>query len=155
MKLLEFRIYALAFIFCGIISFPLINSNANTLKDIESFENRAMATKPICDINHLDGYPVKYETFYNDYFNLRNILIRYFNIYKVRAFRKSPTSAVVIGAHDRLFLSGPEMDSFTGKNRLTQPELLSYKKELQYHKIKFNTFVFKVFFSVFQFFFIG
>lgn len=134
MKENKFRIYSLAVIFIASISFPLINGNLHLLNDIQSFENRAMASRPTLDIEHLDPFPARYDTFYNDNFNLRNRCIRYFNIYNVLTYRKSPVPSVVIGKDNWLYLIGDEMDSYMGKNRLTEKELSDFKTELTYRK---------------------
>ncbi|WP_317897512.1 DHHW family protein [Aurantibacillus circumpalustris] len=128
------RIYLIVLVFSAAIIFPLVNSKVHLLNDIESFENRAMKREPDFDINHLDPFPVKYDTFYTDNFDLRNRYIRYFNIYKVLAFRKSPIRNIVIGGNSWLYLLGDEMDSYMGKNRLTAAELESIGKELNYRK---------------------
>ena len=130
----RFRTYLIFIIFIAAISFPLINRNAQVIKDIQSFENRRMAQKPEFDIEHLDPFPAKYDTFYNDNFDLRNRFIKYFNIYNVRAFRKSPVPSVVIGKDNWLYVMGDEMDSYMGKNRLSASELSSIKNELEYRK---------------------
>ena len=148
MKQATFRIYIVASVFILAISFPLINSNAHLLKDVESFENRALAKKPEFNINHLDPFPALYDTFYTDNFELRNTLIRDFNIYKVQAFRKSPVKSVVIGADNWLYISGDEMDSYMGKNRLTQTELKDFKLELEYRKKYLATRGIKFYFLV-------
>jgi len=93
-----------------------------------------MAKQPTLNIKRLDPFPARYDTFYNDHFDLRNTLIKYYNIYNIRAYRKSPIPSVIIGANDWLYLTGDEMDSYMGKNRLTAKELFSYKEELEYRK---------------------
>lgn len=134
MKLLRFRTYCITLVFLAMISFPLINSKLHFLLDTASFENRAMANEPIFDIRRLDSFPARYERFYNDHFELRNRSIRYFNLYNVKLYRKSPLASVVIGRDNWLYAVGEEMDSYTGKNKLTSKELLDFKLELEYRK---------------------
>lgn len=129
-----FRTYVLVFVFLAAIAFPIINGRLNLINDIESFENRALAKEPAFNIERLDPFPVKYDTFYSDNFDLRNRYIRYFNIYKVLAYRKSPVTSIVIGGDSWLYLMGAEMDSYMGKNRLTNAELNSIQQELDYRK---------------------
>lgn len=134
MRQQSFRTYLLIVVFLAIIAFPLVNSYTGLVSDIPSFENRAMAPRPDPDIKRLDPFPVKYDKFYNDHFNLRNRLIRCFNIYNVMAYRKSPVPSVVIGANNWLYLAGDEMDSYMGRNRLSLQELQSIQHELEYRQ---------------------
>jgi alginate O-acetyltransferase complex protein AlgJ len=134
MKHLKFRTYSITLVFLAGILFPFINKKINVVKDIESFENRRMASEPGFDIEHLDPYPSKFDSFYNDNFNLRNRFIRYFNLYNILAFHKSPIPGVVIGNDNWLFPEGDEMDSYLGKNRFTTRELELFKTELEARK---------------------
>ena len=129
------KTYALGLvvIFCSLLVFPFVNSRCRFINDIESFENRRLVAAPAFDINHLDPFPALYDTFYNDHFNLRSRLIRLHNYFKIAAFKISPLpDKVVIGKDHWLFLAGEEMQSYTGKNRLTEEELAAFKKELEY-----------------------
>ncbi len=134
MKQMAFRTYSIVLVFITAISFPLINSRVHLLKDIESFENRKMTNQPEFNIHFLDPFPGAFESFYNDHFELRNRLIRCFNIYNIKTFRKSPVPSVVIGEDGWLFIGGTEMDSYLGKNKLTANQLNSIKLELEYRK---------------------
>ncbi|PBQ33832.1 hypothetical protein CNR22_19280 [Sphingobacteriaceae bacterium] len=148
MKENKFRIYALVILFLAAISFPLINSRLHLLHDIQSFENRAMAKKPVFDIEHLDPFPARYDTFYTDHFDLRNRYIRYFNIYNVLTYRKSPLPSVVIGKDNWLYIMGEEMDSYMGKNRFSEKELGDFNAELTYRKNYFEQRGIKFYFLV-------
>lgn len=134
MKASRFRTYCISLSFIALISFPFVNDQLKVINDIESFENRRLTGKPSFDVTLLDPYPAKYDTFYNDNFNLRNRLIRYFSLYNVGIFHRSSVPSVVIGYDGWLFTVGDEMDSYTGRNRLTSEELQSFKLELEYRE---------------------
>jgi len=129
------RIYisGLVIMFCALLTFPFINERLGWIKDVASFENRQPAELPVFNIQLLDPFPVQYEHYYNDHFNLRSRLIRMHNYFKIVCFQKSPIpDKVVIGKDNWLFLASEEMESYTGKNRLTEKELAAFKKELDY-----------------------
>ena len=130
-----FRIVSISLVFLACLSFPLLNSGIKLLKDSADFENRALAKEPALDLAHLDPYPLRYETFYNDHFNLRNSLIQLYHLYKIMGFHESPIpDKVVIGKNGWLYNVGEEMDSYMGKNRLSEKELEDFKLELEYRK---------------------
>lgn len=130
-----FRTYLITFIFLAGIAFPLINDKMHLINDIESFENRSMAERPPFNVKKLDPFPALYDTFYTDHFTLRNRLIRYFNLFNIKAYRKSPfPDKLVVGKNNWLFTTGDEMDSYVGKNRLTDSELEEFRLELEYRK---------------------
>lgn len=131
------KIYLLGLVvlFCSMLLFPFLNTRVNWLVDVESFENRRAVSEPIPDIEHLDPFPARYDSFYNDHFNLRSQLIRYHNYFKILCFNKSPLpDKVIIGSGGWLFPAGEEFESYSGKNRLTQVELETFKKELEYRE---------------------
>ncbi|HLN53250.1 MAG TPA: hypothetical protein VK212_06035 [Lentimicrobium sp.] len=140
----SFRIAITISVFLLMISFPLLNKNLKFFKDIESSENRAPAELPELNINRLDGFPTKYDKYYNDHFSLRQILIKYYNLLNLVVFKKSPTPQVIIGKSGWFFMGGNEDDSYRGMKQLTNEELEQLRLELEYRtnyleqrKIKF------------------
>lgn len=135
MKFEKLRITLIPLVFLLILFFPFVNERLNLVRDIKSFENRKLAAKPTFDLKHLDPFPAAYEKFYNDTFSLRSRMVRAYSIYNLSVFKKSPVPDIVIIGNDGwLFLQGPEFDTYTGKNFLTQKELLDFKKELEYRQ---------------------
>lgn len=133
MDLQKFRIYLVSFSFIFAISFPVLNDQFNFIKDIRSSENRKLATKPSFNISKLDPFPAAYENYYNDTFCLRNKLIYGFGMYNYRFLKKSPyPEGVVIGKDGWLFFAGDDMDTYTGRNMLTELELKQFTEELVY-----------------------
>ncbi len=126
------RLYGLLVVFALGISFPLLNAWFQLVPDISSFENRKLASKPELDLAHLDPFPEKYTAYYNDTFNLRNRLVRAFNYFSIQVFRQSPVKTVILGKDKWLFLSGEELDSYVGRNSLTEKELHTIADELCY-----------------------
>lgn len=128
----KFRIWLLLIVFVTLISFPVINSLTGLVKDSENLEKRRMALRPDFDVNLLDPFPAKFETFYNDNFNLRSLMIKYYNLFKLKFFKQSPVPEMVfLGYNGWLF-----MDRYTylGTNRLTIKELEEFRLELEYRK---------------------
>ncbi len=136
---LKFRSILVSIVFIGLISFPLINGRLGLIKDIENTENRQPAPKPAFNINHLDDYPPKYDSYYADNFNLRQRLIKQFNTLNLVVFKKSPIpDQVVIGNDNWVFMGGNEIDTYRGKHRLETSELEAFKLELEYRKKYLN-----------------
>ncbi|MCW3076520.1 MAG: hypothetical protein JWO32_1129 [Bacteroidetes bacterium] len=135
MKFQKLRITLIPLVFLLIISFPFVNDRLHVILDIKSFENRRLAAQPHLDLKNLDPFPSAYEKFYNDTFSLRSRMVRAYSIYNLSVFKKSPCPDIVIIGNDGwLFLQGPEFDTYTGKNPLTQKELNDFKKELEYRQ---------------------
>lgn len=132
---LKFKLVGLSAVFCCCLVFPMLNDTLGLVKDIDNFENRQAAKRPDFDINKLDPFPNAFDTFYNDRFNLRARIIQAFNLYTLEYLKKSPIpEKVILGENKWLYSAGPEMDSYQGKNRLTEKELLDFKTELEYRK---------------------
>lgn len=130
-----FRIYVIATIFIALIAFPILNDEFKFVKDIESSENRKMASKPVMNFSYLDPYPAQYEKYYDDNFSIRSLMVRYFNLINIKAFRKSPVpDKVVIGKDNWLFMAGKELETYQGINRFEVEELEAYRLELEYRK---------------------
>lgn len=145
----KYRIFGIISVFLGLIFFPKVNTYLKFVGDIESFENRQMANKPDFDINHLDRFPVPYETFFNDQFCIRARIIKTFNYYNVAILKKSPfPDKLLIGNNDWLYMAGKEIDTYTGQNKLTSAQLDTIKNELEFRQkflakrnIKFYFFI--------------
>lgn len=135
----KFRINILIIAFIAVIAFPLINSNLHLVKDIASTENRKMQAKPAFDINLLDPFPAQYEKYYNDNFSVRAIMVKYFNYFNIKLFKKSPVpEQLIIGNNGWLFMAGHELDAYRGKFSFTESELEEFKLELEYRKKYLN-----------------
>lgn len=132
-KITHIRAIAILAIFLVIIAIPIINGNLKLVKDIASYENRKMATKPVFDIKNLDPYPSLYDKYYNDNFSLRARLIRFYNLVKLTFFDISPIpKELVIGKNGWLYMASNEVETYCGKNPLTSKELEWFRKELEY-----------------------
>ncbi len=115
------------------ISFPLINNSFKLIKDIASTENKGAISRPEFKIEKLDPFPAQYEKYYDNHFSLRNKMIQIFNFIHINFLKQSPNEEqVIVGKNNWLFLGGNEMDSYTGKNAMTDSEIESFKKELEY-----------------------
>ncbi len=135
MKFERLRILSVTLMFICIICFPFFNDRLHFIKDIQNSENRKLAPDPAFDVEHLDLFPAAYEKFYNDTFSLRSRMISLFSLYNLFVFKKSPCpDLVVVGNDGWLFLVGDELDTYTGRNPLTDKELADFKKELEYRK---------------------
>lgn len=131
----KYQHYFLIIVFISILFFPIVNSQLGLIKDIESAENRTMATLPKPNIKHLDIFPSEFNKYFNDNFSLRSHLIKIYNTFILSAFEKSPIpEQMFFGKDGYLFLGGNELLSFRGKDILSNNELLTFKKEFEYRE---------------------
>lgn len=95
-------------LFILIISFPILNDIFNITKDIKLHrlqEKRAKAKMPDFRFDSLFSFLAGYKHYYNDHFELRNLLIPLHNYTKVKAFGISPIPMVMIGKGGWLYLA--------------------------------------------------
>jgi alginate O-acetyltransferase complex protein AlgJ len=129
------RTIPLIICFLAFLAFPFMNDYLGMISDVKSYENRSLAKEPAFDINRLDPFPARYDTFYNDHFNLRSALIQLHSAFKIRAFGISPVpDKVIIGDDDWLFANTDEFRSFLGVDRLSDEELRALTEELEYRR---------------------
>ncbi len=135
----RFRICLVSIVFLFIIFSLFINNELRLINDIPSSENRKMEEKPVFDINSLDDFPLSFEKYYSDKFSIRSIMVKYYNLFNIEWFNKSPLpDKVVIGNDNWLFMAGDEFDSYRGKYRFEPSELEAFKAELEYRKAYLN-----------------
>ena len=126
---------ALPIIFVLFIFFFFLNNFFTFTKDTTNKENRTLAKMPDFDINHLDGFPAKFETYYNDNFKLRNLFIKSYNILYQNYYKISPIpNQVTFGKNDWYFYNGISGAVYRGIERFSKDELNDFKDELLYRK---------------------
>lgn len=135
MKHTIFRSILISIVFLSILVFPILNGQFNFVRDIANNENRKLSEQPLLDYKHLDSYPHKYESYYNDNFPIRSLLVKYYAYNNLKIFKKSPIpESVIIGKNGWMYLAGREYESYKGINNLTNNELFLIKQELEYRK---------------------
>ena len=103
----------------------ILVSNSGYLFDVElkeNLENRTLAPCPEFNIHHLDPFPVKFESYYNDHFNYRDLLLKWNTYIKVNIFGESPHKSTIIGKDGFLF-HHKYLNSYTGLDKFSQEEL--------------------------------
>jgi hypothetical protein len=144
-----FRSYIIIFAFIAVIAFPLLNKCIGIVNDIGSSENRQLSAAPTFEFNKLDPFPSLYDKYYSDHFTLRSRIIKAFNVLNIKLFEKSPIpDQVVIGKDGWLFMSGNEIDAYTGKLRFSNQELDLLRQELEYRKTYLDSLHCQFYFSV-------
>lgn len=135
----KFRICIIITFFFALLAFPLLNVKKHLVKDLANTENRKMAPLPHFQKAHLDEFAGKFETFYNENFSIRTALVKYFNLFNLYILKKSPIpDRVILGKDGWLFMGKAENDSYIGKNRFSEQELESFKRELDFRKDYLN-----------------
>ncbi len=136
--------FILIIIFIILISMPLILNILN-IEVTSSDEKRILAKRPnlnisMKDIRHLPGlykelkdYKNNYESYFNENFGFRNIMVRYNNYIKLNTMGISGNSKVIIGDDGWFFLGeyGDNLNYLMNYNPLTQEELKHAAKILQ------------------------
>ncbi|MCE2742407.1 MAG: hypothetical protein LW701_02370 [Fluviicola sp.] len=131
----KFRSILVSIVFLALIAFPIINGNLKFVKDIANNENRKLADRPSLTIKDIEKFPMKYESYYNDNFTVRSILVKYYALNNIKIFKKSPIpESVVIGVDGWMFLAGREYESYLGQNNLKPWEMKAISEELEYRK---------------------
>lgn len=116
----------------ALLSFPAVNGFTNMINDSQSIENRQLAKKPEVSLRHLDPFPLAFEAYFNDHFNLRNRLVSYFNSYKINCWNKIPNPHLVyLGKDNWMFNKGDDFELPPDKNLLTDSEKRIIKDELE------------------------
>lgn len=109
---------------------PVSNQIFHYLSDIESHENRTLAGMPEFNVENLDPFPSRFETYYQDNFFMRNWLNKKWSKINRKVFKKSPTDKALIGRNGWLYIKKDELKTYLGQNLFTEDEIHSFKKEI-------------------------
>lgn len=128
---------------------PLLDNFLGISSTGNDSENRKLAEKPQMDINNLDQFTVRYDTYFSDHFNFRNDLIQLhsnfkYNVLGVSAFPKK----VAQGKEGWLFDAGSYMDYYRCKEVFSDKQLEEYQNLLEYRKHWLGTRGIKYYFVV-------
>ena len=127
------KFYLSPILVLGLIYFVWAANVLSFTKDIESTENRKFAEKPQLNINNLDGFPKKYEKYYNDNFPMRNYLIQGYNNSIINYLGRSPLPEFVIfGKGDWMYYGEKHIKVYRGTEHYSKNEIEEIKKELLY-----------------------
>lgn len=113
----------LIILFLVIIFLPLadylvpISSNES-----ENRENRNLAKFPEFNIQLLDPFPSKFESFFNDHFNFRTELLSLNKYIKLDLFKESPHPSIIIGKKGYLYVR-KYLNSYAVKENFSPDEL--------------------------------
>lgn len=137
-------------LFLIVIAIPFTTNilDLNGKEEISKSENRALAKKPVADVNKLDPFPQAYELWFNDHFFKREQILKLNNYFKFN-FGKSPVPEnVILGKDNWLYYNVKERDLYEGKFSVSNDsiqlivnELLYRVKELNKRNIKFYLFI--------------
>ena len=107
---------------------PLLITSKNT-------ENRTLALKVEMDINNLDKFPMKYESYYNDHFMMRDVFISWYNRIRAVYFGVSPIpEKAIIGKSGWLFFTGDELPLYSNTKHLSVYDMDFILKEFERRK---------------------
>ena len=116
--------YGFSVFFLLILVLPSVDQIFRFNINLQSTEKRALAEKPKFKIAEIDRYPKNFETYFNDNFGFRNLLIRLGSNIKTNLFKASPApDKVTIGKDNWIFLSG---ESYGVAQDIKRENLLSH-----------------------------
>jgi alginate O-acetyltransferase complex protein AlgJ len=118
-------------VFALFLVLPIVNRYTGWPMDIENSENRALAEKPIFDLCDLEPFPVKFDSFFNDHFPLRNYSIAKLSEIKSIHFGISPLpDKVIIGKQGWLFMKVNDYETYMGRDTLSYIEIRRLAREI-------------------------
>lgn len=125
--------FATALIFCLAIFFPLIGKVFPSLHlEPEIKEMRRLAVLPTFSLEHISTFPARYESFFNDHFVFRNLLIRLNKLFKLHLFNVSGSPKVLVGKKGWLYYTGDRViDDYRGINYFSTNDLQQWKAVLE------------------------
>jgi len=109
----------LSLTFILILLLPVSNWFLHFINDIEGTENRGLAEMPEFNVNNLDPFPTKFESFHKDHFFIRNRINKKWSEINRGIFKKSPTDKALIGRDGWLFIKKDELKTYLGQNLFT------------------------------------
>jgi alginate O-acetyltransferase complex protein AlgJ len=94
-----------------ILAFPMVNGHMQFIDETEIVENRKLGEKPVFDINTLDNYTEKYNTYYSDHFSTRTHLINFLNENEFNIFGVSSKPGIVrVGSNGWFYATKSKMN---------------------------------------------
>jgi len=137
-----FRAFAVI-LFCAVLSLPMLDETLGISPESASTEKRMFTEAPRLSISNLKKFPSLYETYYNDSFGFRNILIKSNFLLRVRLLKvSSPIPKVIIGSDGWLYYNsdavpkdGITIKDFRGLAPFSGEQLERIRKRLEaYHR---------------------
>ncbi len=122
-------------IFMVILVLPVADTIFHFIPEEKNTENRALKTLPKFDVSFLDKFPVEFDEYYSDNFNLRNQFIAFNSKLKYNIFNKPPIEGkAFIGYDGWMYLVKDEMDLYYGNTVAKSNELANYYNIFRYRK---------------------
>lgn len=139
----------LGVLFMLMLILPFAQKHFELFPDIASNEKRQLASMPEFDITSLDGFPGRYEKFYNDHFSFRSRMIMMKSIFSLVLFNVSPDpDKVIIGKNNWLFMVSDELETYRGTDLLNNEQLDTIRLALNNRKQYFRKQNIKVYFVI-------
>ena len=97
-------------------------------------EKRPLADMPAFPLalDAVKAFPVRFEAYCNDHFQLREVLIRGHNLLKIKLLKRSPRKDVLMGRDGWLFFTGNNLlEDFLAMDPFTEDELNALQRLLE------------------------
>ena len=96
-----------AFFLC--LWLPLADMHFGWFPKYANTENRTLAKRPELTWSGLAGFPKAFDTYFSDHFGLRNVFVRLDSLLKVKWFKTSPSSRVLVGKDGWLYYTAQDI----------------------------------------------
>lgn len=142
--------YGIIIIFLVVIYGLSVNHITRTIDKIDENENRKLAEKPILDINKLDLYPKKFETYFNDNFAGRSYFVSFYlwlnnHIIKKRSMAQS---RYILGKDDFIFEMKKNLPVYIGERTVSDEDLEKIASEFNKRHAYFTEKGIKVYIQI-------
>lgn len=119
--------------FIALIFLPVASKPLKMNEKIKTTEKRVLTKKPVFDLSRLFCYPKEYEAYFNDNFELRNLLVRANNLLYAKVFQKSTLPQKLLMGKKQwfYFATGNIVQDHEGKCPFTTDELNTIQKNLE------------------------
>ena len=126
LKELRFKDLAIVFIFMAGIFLPALAGLLPFNRGKALDENRSLSSfsKAPLSLQRLERLPKEFESYYDDHFPLRDVLVRFYNKFTLMVLDESPQEDVVLGEDGWMFYAGNHiLEDILAVEPLSQEEL--------------------------------
>lgn len=126
---------SISVVFVILLLIPLLQLVFGVFPDIENHENRAMAGLPSGDSLDISTFPLEFDEYYTDNFQLRNQLLKLNSKLKFQVFNVPPIEGkAFIGRMGWMYYIKKELDIYLGNNLADNVDLQRYYDIFTYRR---------------------
>jgi len=124
-----------AVVFLLILALPVVSTVINVFPEFEINENRKLNSKPVFSFLNYSEYPIGFDDYYNDNFQLRNQYLMINSIFKDIVLQSAPINTkAVMGKDDWMFSLDNLKKVYFGNDALTDDQLTRFYNIFKYRE---------------------